>query len=476
MATDNLSIAVIGAGFSGTMTALHLLKRAESAGLLLCERGQSFARGLAYSTNRADHLLNVRAANMSAFPDQPNHFTAWLEKALVSEVPDLKRHVQETAAGTFVSRELYGRYLSSLLESTIESGTSQKLTLIPGEVVDLEPFSGGYRLVLADGTSHAVSGAVLAVGNLVPSQGNQGPYVTNPWNAPLSDDLVPDQPVVIIGTGLTMIDLVIHLRSTGFRGPVIAISRRGLRSHAHVQTTSWPTPEFTYLEGSSALALARRVRREVAEAAQRGIAWQSVIDSLRPVTSVLWQGMPPTEQARFLRHLKPWWDIHRHRAAPPVARLVASLMESGWLQIRAGRILSVETGGDGHVLMRYRPRGRPQTVEIRAQRILDATGTLGVDVAQDPLLVRLRERGLVRPDRHGLGLDVTDDLRVIAQDGRVSPGLWALGPIVRGVLLECTAVPDIRRHAAELAVHVAATSHGAGQVTRPQGESSVVHV
>jgi uncharacterized NAD(P)/FAD-binding protein YdhS len=474
MVANNLPIAVIGAGFSGTMTALHLLKRGEPAGLLLCERGQSFARGLAYSTNRADHLLNVRATNMSAFPDQPGHFTAWIEEALVSQGSNLKRHVQETAAGTFVSRELYGRYLSSLLESTIESGTSQKLTLVSEEVVDLEQTSVGYRLVLADGTSHAVSGAVLAVGNLVPNQGNQGPYVTNPWNAPLTEDLVPDQPVVIIGTGLTMIDLAVQLRSTGFAGPVIAISRRGLSSQAHVPTTSWTTPELTELERSSALALTRRVRDEAAQAAQQGIAWQSVIDSLRPVTSTLWQGMPAREQARFLRHLKPWWDIHRHRAAPPVAQTVASLMASGWLQVRAGRILSVEAG-DGGVLMRYRPRGRSQTVEIKAQRVIDATGTLGLDAAQDLLLTRLRERGLVRPDRHGLGLDVSDDFRVIAKDGRVSPGLWALGPIVRGVLLECTAVPDIRRHAAELAEHVAATPRGAGRFDRSQEKLPVMH-
>jgi uncharacterized NAD(P)/FAD-binding protein YdhS len=476
MVADNLPIAVIGAGFSGTMTALHLLKRGESAGLLLCERGQSFARGLAYSTDRADHLLNVRATNMSAFPDQPGHFTTWLENVLASQAADLKQHIQETAAGTFVSRDLYGRYLSNLLDSTIESGTSQKLTLVREEVVDLEQVPEGYRLVLANGANHTVAGAVLAIGNLVPNQGNRGSYIANPWNVPLAEDLAPDQPVVIIGTGLTMIDLALHLRSTGFRGPVIAISRRGLNSQAHVPTTSWPTPEFTDLERSSTLTLARRVRREIAQAAQHGIVWQSVIDSLRPVTSALWQGMPATEQARFLRHLKPWWDVHRHRAAPPIAQAVSSLMKSGWLQVRGGRIIAVETGDEGQVLVRYRSRGRPETVEIRAQRVIDATGTLGIDAAQDPLLMRMRERGLVRPDRHGLGLDVTDDLRLIAKDGRVSPRLWALGPIVRGVLLECTAVPDIRRQAAELAEHIAATPFMTSQPERSHGESTVMHV
>jgi uncharacterized NAD(P)/FAD-binding protein YdhS len=452
---QDLPIAVIGAGFSGTMTALHLLKRVAASRVLLCERGRTFGRGVAYSTCSPCHLLNVRAANMSAFPDEPDHFATWLAGVMAAPDADLRCHVRETEVGTFVSRDLYGRYLASLLSGAIrDSDGAERLTLVGDEVVDLEPCAGGYRLVLAGGRSLAVSHAVLATGNLLPDARRESTYITNPWSCGFADELEADRPVVILGTGLTMVDIATQLRATGFSGPVIAISRRGLQPRSHAATMPWPTPTLSQPEQSSVHALLRRVRREVAEAADQGVAWQSVIDSLRPLTARLWQDLPAWEQARFLRHLRPWWDVHRHRAAPPVAQEIEHLVAKGWLQFRAGRILGIEAGRRKAVV-RYRPRRGSEVVALEAQRIIDATGIAAPTRCGDRLLSRLLDRGLIRPDRHSLGLDVAPDLRAIGATGAASPGLWALGPMVRGVFWECTAVPDIRCQARDLADHIA---------------------
>jgi uncharacterized NAD(P)/FAD-binding protein YdhS len=456
MHAKQLPIAVIGAGFSGTMVALHLLPRLGTRTILLCERGERFARGTAYGTFEPAHLLNVRAANMSAYPDRPDHFVDWLsalesgDDAQAHETQIHETQIHETPVGTFVSRGLYGRYLTSLLRAAVgDEDGSRRLVLVGDEAVDLLPDQEGYRLVLASGREHRVGGVVLAVGNLLPVQAKMGPYIANPWSCAFAEGLRPGEPVVVIGSGLTMVDAALQLRASGFPGPVIAISRRGLLPLTHGATSPWPKPALSEEESRSLPRLLRRLRMEAKAAQAEDVSWRSVVDSLRPITLALWQGLPEEEQRRFLRHARPWWDIHRHRMAPPVGRQIAEMVANGYLRIHAGRILSVETGADG-ASVSYRPRGRQVTELIEAQRVINARGTIPADQAGSLLLNRLIGAGLARPDRHGLGLALTDGFEVVGEGG-VTPGLWALGPLGRGVFWECTAVPDIRNQAARIA-------------------------
>jgi uncharacterized NAD(P)/FAD-binding protein YdhS len=450
MRATPLPIAVIGAGFSGTMVALHLLARIGPRAILLCERGGRFAHGAAYGTGEPGHLLNVRAANMSAYPDRPDHFVDWL----AMREPGDEAQVHETPAGTFVSRGLYGRYLASLLQTALaEEAGSHRLILVGDEVVDLLPDDGGYRLVLAGGRQHRVAGAVLAMGNRLPVQVELGPYIANPWSCAFAMELRQGEPVVVVGSGLTMVDVALQLHAAHFSGPVIAISRRGLLPLTHGATTPWPRPALSEEARGSLPRLLRRLRSEVEAAGAAGVSWRSVVDSLRPITLALWQGLPAAEQRRFLRHARPWWDIHRHRMAPPVGQQIAAMIAGSYLQVRAGRIQSVETAPDG-ASVSYRPRNGRQVEEIRAQRVINATGTVAPEQANSPLLERLIIAGLARPDRHVLGLQLTDGLAVVGEGG-VTPGLWALGPLGRGVFWECTAVPDIRNQAAQVAEGIA---------------------
>ena len=449
-------IAVIGAGFSGTIAALQLLRRLpQDQPVLLCERSQEFARGIAYATGDNNHLLNVRATNMSALSDEPLHFQDWLKRHAGQAGTD---GLHETEAGLFASRGLYGQYLRSILDYVMrETAGHAQLRLMPDDVLDvLSAEHGGYELVCASGQRLAVAGVVLAVGNLPPEEGEDPNICRNAWGEKAWRALDPHRPVLVVGTGLTMVDVAISLRRRGFVGGIVALSRGGLLPARHAAVAApWPTPHFTMAEENSLPLLMGRLRDEVFAAAEAGIDWRAVIDSMRPVTSSIWSRLPLAERRRFLRHARRFWDVHRHRLAPPHAEMIDAMIAEGTLRVVSGRIRSMADGADG-VHVRYSPRLGGADAELLVQRVIMASGVEHISRTRDPLMQRLIDRGLVRVDAQGLGLDVTDGLNVVRADGTTAERIWALGPIVRGVFWECVAVPDIRVQAAHAAVSVVA--------------------
>lgn len=449
----NPVIAVVGAGFSGSMAALHLLAALpRSWSVLLCEKGGSFGRGLAYGTDAPAHLLNLRAANMSAYPDRPEHFAAWL-----GGLPEDERSgVAVTPAGTFAPRALYGRYLAELLTEAVVTAGAPRLHLVHDTITDLVPIAGGYRLRTEGGAAYPVAGAVLAMGNLTGPGAPPSGHRLDPWRPEDFGRLHPDRPVLVVGTGLTMVDAVASLRGRGFAGRIVALSRRGLVPSVHAPTKPWPVPDLKAADLASLTRLTRRIRAEVAAAQRSGRDWRDVIDALRPIIGYLWRSLPAAERARFLRHLRPFWDGHRHRAAPPAAAAIADEIAAGRLDVRAGRILAI-ADEPGEAVVTIRPRGGAADETLAVQGIVDATGIGRIDETGDPLLRRLVVRGLARPDAFGLGLAAGKDYRLHAERPN---RLWTLGPLLRGTLWECVAVPDIRSQAAEVAALVAAEVEG----------------
>ena len=445
-------IAVIGAGFSGTMAALQLLASLPaSRPVLLCERAGSFGRGLAYGTENRDHLLNVRAENMSAFPDRPRHFENWLARIGADSGPGTRADIRVTPAGTFAARGLYGRYLSELLTEAVIGGVP-RLHLVNDAVTDLVPEFGGFRLHTEGGQTHRVAGAVLANGILTSSGEPRSRHRLDPWAPDTFGRLNPHLPVLIVGTGLTMVDAVAALRQHGFSGPIVALSRRGLLPSVHAPVRPWPLPSLAPEDLASLPALLARIRAEVAAADAAGVDWRSVLDALRPITDFIWRSLPQADRARFLRHLRPFWEVHRHRTAPPTAAAIKEEIVRGSLSIQAGRIVAIEDA-PAEAIVTIRPRGAQRDERLRVQCVLDATGISPVAGTDDPLLRRLIARGLVRPGPFGLGLDAGPDYRVRSSHG--SANLWTLGPLLRGVVWECIAVPDIRNEAMDLAAAIA---------------------
>jgi uncharacterized NAD(P)/FAD-binding protein YdhS len=447
-----MPIAVIGAGFSGTMAALQLLAHLPpERSVLLCEQAETFGRGLAYATGNPDHLLNLRASNMSAFPDRPGDFEAWLARADLD--PQEATGVRVTPAGTFAARGLYGRYLAELLTGAVTgSDGARRLRLVNDRVVDLEPAGPGFVLRLQGGRTRRVAGAVLAMGNLPGLGSVRSRHRIDPWAVARFGPLDPDRPILIVGTGLTMVDAVAALRRNGFPGPIVALSRHGFLPNPHAATASWPQPDLAPAVRGSLRMLVARIRREIAVAEAAGVGWRGVIDALRPVVDSIWRGLPLAERARFLRHVRPFWDVHRHRTAPPAAETIAEEIARGTLAVTAGRCLTVVDEAAG-ATVKIRPRGATRTRTIEVQGLVDATGFGRVAETDDPLVRNLIARGLAQGGPFGLGLDATADHRVVGPRGRGR--IWALGPLLRGVLWECTAVPDIRNEAASLARIVA---------------------
>jgi uncharacterized NAD(P)/FAD-binding protein YdhS len=250
---------------------------------------------------------------------------------------------------------------------------------------------------------------------------------------------------------------VVSLLDRGHQGPIIALSRRGLLPHNHLKgpsTTSLPENEHLPTRVN---ALARFLRARSLKASAAGGCWQAVIDELRPLTTDIWQTMSLADRTRFLRHLRPWWDTHRHRVSGPVAARIAQARESGQLTIIAGRIRQYATGADGLVEVSYLPRFKDILASVYAARIINCSGPESdFGRIRDPLVRRLLDKGLVRPDPLSLGLDVTQNCALLDRDGSISRRLFAVGPVTKGTFWEMTAVPDIRQQAEFLAGQLAA--------------------
>lgn len=455
-------IGVIGAGASGVLVTLHLLWRCRpNDRIYLVERSERLGTGLAYGTENPDHLLNVRIENMSAFGDEPDHFARWLGG--LAEADRAAAGI-DSAAGRFVRRQVYGAYIQHLLLDAITRlGGGRNLHLLMDEATGARREGDEIVLATAGGVPYRLDALVLALGNFPPAQPDLPGYFANPWQPAAVQGLDPSRPVLLIGSGLTMVDVCLALQGQGHQGTILALSRRGLAPLEHAPAPAWPDLRISAADRRSVASLCQAVRREVRRAAAAGVGWHSVVDALRPHVQLLWQELTTDQRARFLRHLRPWWESHRHRLAPPVAARIAAARASGRLRLEAGRLAEITPHGRD-LSVRWRPRGTEELRQLMVQRVIDCSGPM-TDVTRltDPLLVQLLASGQVCPDPHRLGLHATRAGALIGADGKVTPRLFGLGPILRGALWEITSVPDIR----ELAEQVAeAALRSAEQVAR----------
>ncbi|WP_218822987.1 FAD/NAD(P)-binding protein [Tistlia consotensis] len=446
--------------------AIHLLPRARGGDrIYLFEQAPPFARGVAYGTDDPLHLLNVGAAGLGALEDHPRGFLDWLNSPASGDLGGLRRPL---AADAFVSRMLYGRYLQHCLHEVLSSARrGRHFRPVTDEVVDIEELGSGLTVRVRDGRSFAVDSAVVATGNRPPDDVALPCYVGNPWNPGATLGIDPSADVLLIGTGLTMVDVVLSLVGQGHEGRIHAVSRRGLLPRTQAPESALPAWRIATPLPPTALGLLQAVRAEVAVAAAHGRPWQDVVQALRPRSQALWQSLDAQERRRFLRHLRPWWEVHRHRLAPSVSAHLDRLLKSGQLSVRAGRIDEQLLEGD-RLVVRVRARGSRTVEELSVARVINCSGPR-TDCADpgSPLLRALLARGLARPDGHGLGLEVDQGCALLDRHGEPSERLFALGPVTRGTFWEITAVPEIRRRCATLAADLMRAS-AAEPAARPR--------
>jgi uncharacterized NAD(P)/FAD-binding protein YdhS len=451
------TVVIVGGGFCGTAVALHLLRLPHAAPLriILVDRAL-LARGVAYAKRDKSYRLNVPAGRMSASSADPGEFLA-----------HARRRVPDASAADFLPRELYGDYLESTLRSAeLASPAHVRLERMQGEVIALErePRASTIRAWLDSGLTLVADTVVLASGNPAPAplpgapHVQRGRYVADPWESPTA--YPPGETLLVAGTGLTMADVVLAADDvTGGRVTVHALSRHGLVpvSQEEPREVRDANPDCALArEGPLSLRrLVREVRKLADDLEGRGYDWRAAITAVRNIAPAVWERLSVHERRRFLRHVRPYWDLHRHRLPPQTCAALTELRRQDRLHIHAGRILNLESAGK-KVRVTWQARGTSTRASLLVDRVVNCTGPhYDVRHTRERLQRLLLARGMMVPDSLGLGIATDQFGALIDASGRVAENLYYVGPMLRGKYWEATAVQELRVHAEQLARHLA---------------------
>jgi uncharacterized NAD(P)/FAD-binding protein YdhS len=451
---DPETIAIIGGGFSGVMTAVNLARLSQHPiEVTIINHRRPTARGAAYGTRRMEHLLNVAARNMSAFPDLPDHFVQWLRtRSEFDAMPEVELRER------FIPRMIYGDYLRGLMHQYLQSPVgagSVRTHFIEGEAVDVAVEGEQAFISLANGGRVEANRVVLATGNEPPaalpgsSELQEHPaWVGNPWQAWEHRLPASGGTVVVLGTGLTTVDAIVTLRSLGWQGVVHAVSRNGWLPHAHFRGIDYPhfPPAGVDLADLGLKKLAALVEDHCARLRELGANPAIIVDKMRPHTQRIWQRFTLEEKLEFTKRYAARWNVLRHRIAPEIHAQITTAQLTGQLQVHSAGIERVRA--DGNQVRVLLAGGKTLAGDL----VINATGPntkfTGTSYA---LLQNLLRRGLVTPDETEMGARVDADLTVIGRDGERSKTFLALGPLLRGTLWETIAVPELRGQARRVA-------------------------
>jgi uncharacterized NAD(P)/FAD-binding protein YdhS len=454
-------VAIVGGGAAGALAAVHLLREYRENCRLeieLIDRGGDCGAGVAYGTDDPLHLLNVPAVRMGAIAGRPEHFHEWLAE-----------RGEPAAEEAFLPRGLYATYLRDLLASAEREAADARLRRHRGEVTAIAEHGDGadapLELTLAGGERIEADRAILAIGPLaggdptpVPAALKEsGAYVPDPWKAGALEEARRAQEVLVIGTGLSMVDVALSLCERGGGPHVRAVSRHGLLPRRHRRTLTNLRRFHIPTETGELEPMVAAIFAQICRVAQQGDDWRDVIDSMRPATPALWRALTSAEQRRFLVEFQRLWDVHRFRMAPAVADRFEALQAAGRVRAEANAIVSLEPHGE-RVRAFLRSPGATDLDEVCVDRVINCSGA-GTDLRREapPLLAGLLAAGAARPDALGLGLDVAADGRLIGADGTPSERLFAIGALRKGVEWEAIGITEIRDHSAAAARQIVRT-------------------
>lgn len=453
--TRSIDIAIVGGGFTGAAVAYHLARLTQDASIAVFEPRDFLGGGLAYDDHDPAHRINVPATRMSLFPQDEGHFARWLaETGSGSDDPGINGR----DGFIYPRRGVFGRYVGWHLDPLVAAG---RIAHVRSVIQSIESRNGAWRLATASGVSFDARFVVLATTH-------PGPEAPPPLKALASDPrviadaLVPgalsgiarDARVVILGTGLTMADVVASLDRHGHRGSIIAVSRRGLPSRGHPAVPSEPFGDFTSAS-SSASALLRKIRRTIREARAAGRSWHGVIDAVRAHAQTFWPALSEQDQSRIVRHLRVYWDVHRFRIAPQVEDVLGRRIAAGSLRVLAASLLRAE-GQPYHLELTIRRRRRDDIETLQADHVVVTTGPAHARIlSTQPYLAGLAAKGKVKADHLGLGIACDAESRALDTVGRPQPTLFIAGPLARARFGELMGLPQVSAHAQRVAEEVA---------------------
>lgn len=440
-----LKIGIVGGGFSGVAVAALLARthQGRPLELILCDKKGQFGAGPAYSTPYPYHLLNVRAQDMSAFEAEPTHFVDWLRA-------DSERRAyfdpHTPIEQQFAPRCLYNDYLQTLL-SSLNDAVAHPVNVVfqPAEVVDIELRESQAAMRLINQQQLIVDKVVLALGNEPPvtlpfAVDDSVQVIQNPWDYEAVACIPADDPVMIIGTGLSMIDAVLTLYHHQHRGKIHAISRHGLLPlpHADGKPMHALSPEML---NRSARAILRELRQTANQLIEAGGDWRAIINTLRTHLPSLWQQASVNDKKRFLRHLLPYWNIHRHRVHTEILDILTALSQQEQLVVRGARVQAVEKG-EATIL----PRHAREKIKINTKWLINCMGPAAqFNPKIQPLISRLLDKGIATMDAMRMGFAVSPHAALINANGQASTQFFAVGAPTKGTTWEIGAVPEIRK-------------------------------
>jgi uncharacterized NAD(P)/FAD-binding protein YdhS len=433
--------AIIGGGIAGSVVAGALAKLAAPGFTAVLLDPRTPGPGTAYRPSSDQLLMNGPACAMSLVPGNEQHLVRWLGAA--------DDHA-------LISRAQYGRYASETLREALHSHPG--LSAERAEVVDIEPRDGGYALMDATGIERRAHSVVFALGNFAPDDSfvprivrQHTGYIGNPWHFDASDI---DGDIALIGSGLTAMDVIALLAERGFGGRIHLVSRHGLLPGIEDARVRGLDPKTLALQYESPYTLLRSLRRAAQAHVESGGDWREVVEAIRRISPAIWEAWSLRERRRFLRHAQAFWSAHRYRVPPATYRAYEAFEQRGSIVRHRGHLRDATITNDGNVRLFVDHAGVGS--EIDAAHIVNCTGPNGDYRRQRSLLVQnATRRGLMRADALHLGIDATADLRLIGRDGMIFDRLFTLGPPLRGLLYETTAVPETREQAARIAQEIA---------------------
>lgn len=455
------TVVVVGAGAAGTLTAVHLTRvasrRSTALDVLLLDPADRWGRGVAFGTPEEDHLLNVPAAGMSALPEDPAHFVSWLSRELAT--------VQDPNA--FMPRRRFALYVDDLLTRELAAAEGLvTLRHVRDQATGVARTSSGWAVLTRTGTVLDAAAVVVATGlpqvgwSWAPTSLQQSAFfVADPW-APGALDVVRrdrsgPSDVLVVGAGLTMVDVVLSLSGGGNRPDraLHAVSRTARLPRAHLKTPKVPViPDITDWGDDLDAILARAERHFLDVRATTG-DWRPAVDGLRFRLAELWGRLGEDDRHRFVTEHAGAWNVLRHRMPPSSALLVESLRESGRLTVGTGEVVDVSPLPRGGLRVRL---SDGSTREVGW--VVNCTGPrpdvrgLGNPFLDDLLRPRAGA-ALATIATGGMGFR-TDNGRLLDSAGTTDAPVWTLGALRRGELWESTAVPEIRGQALAVATAV----------------------
>jgi uncharacterized NAD(P)/FAD-binding protein YdhS len=461
--SQSADILIIGGGLSGTMLAVQLLRLPGRRKVLIIEPRAELGRGEAYSAVELGHTLNGNAARMSVDPDNPDDLTQWLTEYIAGGGWPESAEQKVSISELFPPRGLFGVYVQQRLAEARRVGAlnGSSVEHIRAEAVDLQVGADSVQLTLSNGQALRGGFAVLATGMFpaarTPQKASSGinAAALDPWDVAAMRQLDPQSTVLIIGSGLTMVDAVVSLEQAGHRGPIEVFSRHGLLPHVRRQPPAWV--DFLGEDHSihTPRQLLRELRRQCRAAIAQGIDWQAPLDTVRVHIARLWSQATDVQRRQFVRHVRPWWESHHHRSPPLSAALVERLYKEGRLRIQAASFKGLEPSPEDGVSIRIRRRGESQTCVVQGAALINSSG-IEYDwrrVAR-PLPQQVLARGLVQPGPLALGIAAAVDGAVLDAEGLAASRLFAMGPPLRGMWWESTAVTDVALQAKALAARL----------------------